>query len=502
MPKHLFPMGSTGERKDSHRHGKILAKLESIDWWIEKSPLPTDGAIKVINLLLKQREQEVKSYYSVNWSRACMKWGPPIIQRQIVRTKHPIVDLPPNLRTAALKEVLFPDITLPDSRVGTQEIGSIKELFDVSMEDKVGLVRQIRVLLNAMDPRERYLPIQPNSGNKLIPIKHAMLHNNFVVSNIEVTDMESNTSWEPLLENFIKCLYVEAKLSNISMADLKDICYNTTIMKKRVIDFLDLIGNKNSLEYIWLKALFERGSTLECKKDGLVTCPMPSDFRDSTIGNSVGSDIRVLKGNQMVSFKYGDIKGKFTHNGPWLLELACNFTTNREFLSMLMGIGTYIKYRYTDTTSTNQNRNMLQIRSFINKEPFRMLGMSPKEYSNIPKMENGEIVQAFNLNEETEYMTTGVYQMKLRDDYEIIIVSTGQTIELGYTRKDIHPLSEEVICNSPYMISSQNIKKTIKHAFAYLFRNSQAVIEKILENDFKWKNAYLNKFIKEQGRSM
>lgn len=397
---------------------------------------------------------------------------------------------------------MFPEITLPDSRVGTQEVEELKEAFNITMEDRIGLVRQIRVLLNAIDPRERYLPILPNSGSRLIPVKHAMLHNNFVMSNIEVLDMDANTSWEPILENFIRCLYVEAKLSNISMSDLKDICYNSTIMKKRIIDFLDLIGNKNSLEYIWLKALFERGSTLECKKDGLITCPMPSDCRESTIGNIVGSDIRVLKGTQMVSFKYGDIKGKFTHNGPWLLEMSCNFTTNREFLSMLMGVGSYIKYRYTDTTSTNQSRNLMQIRSFINKEPHRLLGMSSKEYSNIPKMRNGEIVKAFNLNEETEYMTTGVYQMRLREDHEIVIVSTGQTIELGYTRKDIHPLPEEVVFYSHYLISSQNIKKTIMHAFAYLFRNSQAVIEKILENDFKWKNAYLNKFIKEQGRSI
>lgn len=163
---------------------------------------------------------------------------------------------------------MFPEITLPDSRVGTQEVEELKEAFNITMEDRIGLVRQIRVLLNAMDPRERYLPILPNSGSRLIPIKHAMLHNNFVMSNIEVLDMDANTSWEPILENFIRCLYVEAKLSNISMSDLKDICYNSTIMKKRIIDFLDLIGNKNSLEYIWLKALFERGSTLECKKDG------------------------------------------------------------------------------------------------------------------------------------------------------------------------------------------------------------------------------------------
>lgn len=502
MPTHLFPPKNSDMRRDSHRHGKILSKLESIDWWIENSPVPSEGAIKVIELLTKQQREEVRSYYSINWGKANIKWGPPIIQRQLVRTKQPVVDLPPNLRTAVLKEVLFPDITIPDSRVGTQEVEEVRETFNLNMEDKIGLIRQIRVLLNAMDPRERYLPILPNSGGKLIPLKHAMLHNNFVMSNIEVIDMDVNTSWEPIIENFIRCLYVEAKLSTISIADLKDICYNTTIMKKKVVDYLDLISGRNRLEYIWLKALFERGSTLECKKEGLTTCPMPSDCRETTIGNIANADVRMLQGNQMVSFKYGDIKGKFTHNGSWLLEISCNFTTHREFLSMLMGIGVYIKYRFTETTSTNYNRNMTQIRNFINKEPHRLLGMTPKEYANIPKMKNGEIVKAFTLNEETEYMTTGIYQMRLREDYEIVIVSTGQTIELGYTRKDIHPLSEEVVCNSPYLISSQNIKKTIKHAFAYLFRNAPTVVEKILENDFKWKNMYLNKFIKEQGRSI
>lgn len=80
--------------------------------------------------------------------------------------------------------------------MGTQEVEELKEAFNITMEDRIGLVRQIRVLLNAMDPRERYLPILPNSGSRLIPIKHAMLHNNFVMSNIEVLDMDANTSWE------------------------------------------------------------------------------------------------------------------------------------------------------------------------------------------------------------------------------------------------------------------------------------------------------------------
>ncbi|CAB3222668.1 unnamed protein product [Arctia plantaginis] len=305
-------------RKDSHRKRKILAKLNSIDWWISHSPVPRNNAIKVIELLLKKQVEDVKTYYLVQWSRKSIKWGPPIKQRQIVRTKNPIIDIPPHLTTPALKEILFPEITLPDSRIGTQDIVGLKEMFGVGIEEKMSLVRQVRVLLNAMDTKEIYLPILPNSSNNLVPIKHAMLHYNFVLSTISVEDMRENTSWEPLLENFIRCLYVEAKLSNISIQDLRDICYNTTIMRKRVVDLLDLIGSRNSLEYVRLKALFERGSTLECRRDGLTTCTMPSDCRHTVIGNAAGCDTHVLSGNQMVSFQYGDIKGKFTHNGPWL----------------------------------------------------------------------------------------------------------------------------------------------------------------------------------------
>lgn len=95
IPKALLAPSHTGsENEDSHRGGRVLAKLSAIDWWINKSEEPDEKLVRLANVLFASSDQQVSEYYEANWNSARIKWGPPMLQRSLVRTKNPVVEIP------------------------------------------------------------------------------------------------------------------------------------------------------------------------------------------------------------------------------------------------------------------------------------------------------------------------------------------------------------------------------------------------------------------------
>lgn len=90
--------------------------------------------------------KECEKYYGVDWSSSLIKWGQPIMEGRIVRTKDPAFDVHPSVREALAKEILFPDTTMPSQRVTQSDIQQMKDLMELSFESKVTSMRQIRIL--------------------------------------------------------------------------------------------------------------------------------------------------------------------------------------------------------------------------------------------------------------------------------------------------------------------------------------------------------------------
>lgn len=54
-------------------------------------------------------DDEAAKYYRANWEKAGIKWSPPILQRNQVRLRTSLVEIPKHLKMSALNEVFFPE---------------------------------------------------------------------------------------------------------------------------------------------------------------------------------------------------------------------------------------------------------------------------------------------------------------------------------------------------------------------------------------------------------
>lgn len=162
IPNHMFPSNSFG-RKDFHKHNRVLAKMEAINWWIQEGPPATESTRSICDILLDQSRQECKRFYNTDWEEATISWGPPVLERKVVRTKILIVEIPRPLRSAAISEILFQYYTIPSNLITSLTLESLKDLANLTLDSKIILSKQANILLQAMDPGEKCLPVLPGT---------------------------------------------------------------------------------------------------------------------------------------------------------------------------------------------------------------------------------------------------------------------------------------------------------------------------------------------------
>ncbi|CAF4935385.1 unnamed protein product [Pieris macdunnoughi] len=67
IPRALLSSDSSrSEIEDTHKHDRLLARLSTIDWWIEHSPVPDDKLIRLADVLFTSVENNVASYYEAD----------------------------------------------------------------------------------------------------------------------------------------------------------------------------------------------------------------------------------------------------------------------------------------------------------------------------------------------------------------------------------------------------------------------------------------------------
>ncbi|CAH0401986.1 unnamed protein product [Chilo suppressalis] len=141
VPNHYLYVNGKKEIEDSHMQNHVLAKLETIHWWVSNSSVPSGQLKKLADVLFKNLDNQCRAYYEVNWRATRIQWGPPTLQRDLVRTNKPVVEVPCNLRAAALKEIFFPDFSSTHPRITSGTIAELRNHMDVAITDNMPLTK-------------------------------------------------------------------------------------------------------------------------------------------------------------------------------------------------------------------------------------------------------------------------------------------------------------------------------------------------------------------------
>lgn len=103
------------------------------------------------------------------------------MNRRVVRTREPIVEIPASLRKIALCEVLFKEYVLPNRALTELTLKKLREYIGMDLTDRISIAKQSNILLAEMDPRERCIPIVSGARYGTASYRHASSHSNFVV---------------------------------------------------------------------------------------------------------------------------------------------------------------------------------------------------------------------------------------------------------------------------------------------------------------------------------
>lgn len=147
IPKRFLDCGSNGNSgvNDMHSHGRVLCKKEAIEWWINESKVPDQDTKEIINILYASSRKNVKDYYNIDWPNSKIKWGPQVMERRLVRTRVPIIEIPKYLREDAIKEILFSDFTLPNKLLTKHTLDKVRTVVNERTTSKMLLSKQVRV---------------------------------------------------------------------------------------------------------------------------------------------------------------------------------------------------------------------------------------------------------------------------------------------------------------------------------------------------------------------
>lgn len=169
---------------DTHLHGRVSAKKECIDWWINNAEVPKEELLEVIKVVCRKHIKSVMDYYNINWVRTDFQFGRVELERIRTRTQTPLIEIPHSLRDEALIQAFLPDSTIHREYIETEILDTLKAKMGEMTAPTMSWASQLRILKSQLDPKVRCLPSFSGISDELVELKHAFLHQNFRVKQI------------------------------------------------------------------------------------------------------------------------------------------------------------------------------------------------------------------------------------------------------------------------------------------------------------------------------
>lgn len=398
---------------------------------------------------MKPHREEAKKFFDIDWRNRRIKWGPPVIERKVVATSVPPIEIPSNLRKAALCETLFPDFTLPSKMLSQITIQKLSQVATLSFESRMLISRQARLLLNDMDPRERCLPLVPGTSPLLISVKHALVHSNYVISDYKIPPKSAGMDWTPSIRLAVEVMIRTAREKRLNIGFVKKALDNMRIHSSRIPNIISEARLDEIFEVKWIKTLYGYPITLEHKFSDLIVCPKMEKKEYAYILNKSKAERRAPTRIELVNFKLGDLRGHFSHVMGNIISIVSNFTTHKEFLHMLTEIAFYTGNGWLDTSGTSHRDIRNQISQKVRANPHTLIRCSKKKYRSIFKYDpNSDLELGMcTLTQNTEYLASERAVMKI-DDKMNLVCGTGQEIAIKYDER----LNPVLFCSCSYEI--------------------------------------------------
>lgn len=187
-------------KKDTHQHGRVLAKMEIVDWWVSNSPLPSESSIEVIDILREHPRREAKYYSEINFEESQVRFGTFSLERRFVKQRNPLLSMPKELRDAAILQTLAPSVVTPHIMIPEYIREGLKKMAETTLSDKILFAHQVRIMSSQLNPKMRYAPAIPQSDDITGPIRHAICQGNRTLTGYLLPQVEKSTETQKTVQ--------------------------------------------------------------------------------------------------------------------------------------------------------------------------------------------------------------------------------------------------------------------------------------------------------------
>lgn len=312
VPENLMHKVEQKKTEDMHRHGRILCKKEVIDWWVDKSSLPSPSIIETINVLYKQQKEEVEEYFKINWFDSEIHFGNVVLNRENVATRVPIVNVSRDNRKAVVIQTLMPDLVVHYPMRLRHELVELKSLTNLSALAQISLSTQARLLLTSMDERRRWLPVPTGHLEKHVQMKHAFIQISSEVKPNKLPELGKSMQRDRHLKSLGQVLIHVAKTKKPARHILKQAADSIQVHSiTSLLDYLQQEKLEESTEVKWIKTLYNMRTGMDfTNKQGFTTSPLRSSVREvkKNLFRKARFPTSFYIGRETINFKvYGNV---------------------------------------------------------------------------------------------------------------------------------------------------------------------------------------------------
>lgn len=194
-------------------------------------------------------------------------------------------------------------------------------------------------------------------------------------------------------------------------------------------------------------------------------------------------------GAETVNFKYGDVRGQFSHDGMIINNITCNHTTRYEVVKAIIEIVVYCRWGFVSTKSKEYSKMKMEVRKIARENLHVILRTSPQKL--MTTLREGRLGKTgiLTIKGSCEYQTVANSVLKIEPDtFNLMDVRSKQVLSIPEFKAGNIILPDSVKSSFPLVVPSLSLKELLKFKIDYYSKNQMSLVRKISENDFSWEN--------------
>lgn len=305
-----------------------------------------------------------------------------------------------------------------------------------------------------------------------------------------------------LLVRVLRSVIYEAKKHKWDMETLMEMLLSYKIQGLTIEEIIQACEDRNTVELKFAKAAFGIPDTLETERSGFITCPMLSVNKTLMKRNRGLLKFSYNADQEIVNFRYGDIKGNFSHANCILLSVSLNFTTKRDLLSTLSEIAIFVRWGFENTVGKTREKIHEEIKRKVIRAPWSLLQCSEETFNKYKwDNETREPCGCLIVNNNAEYTSSGKIALHFNAEWNLVVKGTSQEIEVHVPKESLSCYTDDIGCTKGRMVTYFTFKRMVKNRYIFFLENWKQVQVNIKEGNFKWETQYVLPYLGDKARA-